>query len=415
MLGLLLGVGSIFIFFPLLVRFLPYFKRRLATHFVPLSDIPGCPEHYDEALICALRTLPDPNNFLTVYSFVPLDEGVRFRHPKPPKCRYHSLSLYAGLYDPVQDAVPPSLADHELVYNPDGSFDVAICDEEDRPPDVPNWLPRQKVRDGLLVVRRYGTLPGQRVQMPAFYSMGPTTPRLIKPGYTSFSGPQFAEQAPNHRYHRMLRLLGLWGVAHLALLLVGRWSVAQLNLVVVLAAAVPFSFMHLLYHVGRRRASAMCAEKTGNKLHVFIDPSAILKYDNRSAKPHPQHKYYVGAYDTHQGDVVVSGRLFPGKQKMWTLVLYDEYGLPQPHNFTDETIETAQVKDAQGGQAYTLVLTKDVTRHPSGNVVDVSGFPKGVMLVRVIYPDTPAIFEKSKPSVEVVPVAENGTDKTKKA
>lgn len=26
-----------------------------------------------------------------------------------PKCRYYSVSLYAGLYDPVQDKIPPSL------------------------------------------------------------------------------------------------------------------------------------------------------------------------------------------------------------------------------------------------------------------------------------------------------------------
>ena len=61
-------------------------------HYAPLSDVPGCPEHYDEALICALNTLPDPNNFLSAYSYLPLDDGVRFRQPKMPKCRFSRAS-----------------------------------------------------------------------------------------------------------------------------------------------------------------------------------------------------------------------------------------------------------------------------------------------------------------------------------
>lgn len=53
-------------------------------------------------------TLPDPNNFISAYSYLPLAGGVAFTC-RMPKCRYYSVSLYAGLYDPVQDKVPPSL------------------------------------------------------------------------------------------------------------------------------------------------------------------------------------------------------------------------------------------------------------------------------------------------------------------
>lgn len=53
-------------------------------------------------------TLPDPNNFISAYSYLPLKDGVAFTCHMP-KCRYYSLTLYAGLFDPVQDRVPPSL------------------------------------------------------------------------------------------------------------------------------------------------------------------------------------------------------------------------------------------------------------------------------------------------------------------
>jgi hypothetical protein len=259
-LGLLLGIGGIIAFMPVIFRFLPGL-RLLASSRTPVSDSPGCPEHYEEALICALNTFPEPNDFLSAHSFT-LKDGIRFRHPTMPKCRYFSLSLYAALLDPVQDKFPPCICDHELAYNEDGSFDIAICDEEDRPADVPpsNWMPRQGVRDGLLVVRRYGTLPGQRIDMPSFWSMRADKPRQVKPSYTTFSGPQYAEKAPEHRLNRLLRLLVYLGAFYSLLLVGGRWSLAQVHVMILLGAAIPAGFLQILYQVGLRKTAA-CVEK----------------------------------------------------------------------------------------------------------------------------------------------------------
>ncbi|KAM3574116.1 hypothetical protein VYU27_003925 [Nannochloropsis oceanica] len=432
-LGLVVGIGAIFIFFPLLLRFLPGLRRALPMHYTPLSDIPGCPEHYDEALICALCTLPDPNNFLTVYSYLPLDDGVSFRHPKMPKCRYFSISLYAGLYDPVQDKVPPSSCDHELAYNEDGSFDVAICDEEDRPADIPksNWLPRQGVRDGLFVVRRYGTLPGQRIDMPSFWTMHANKPRQIKPTYRSFSGAQYAEKAPGHRYNRLLTLLKYFGVVYAILLFVGRWTVAEVNVVILVAAALPAGLLQVLYVKGLNRAKKMCDKQTQGKLHEFLDPTSLLTYDAESAKAHPEHRYYCCIYDANQGDIVITGHFFPGQQKMWTFVVYAENGLPHHHNFNDETItststdtifpssKNGQIGRGGGGDgsltalSYRVVLTKDPLRMPQGreNVVDVSKLPRGAVILRLIYPNTKEIFDQSKPDVKVVSVQKGSCKK----
>lgn len=262
-LGLLLGIGAIVVFMPVILRFLPGL-RLMASSRTPVSDSPGCPENYDEALISALHTWPDPNDFLSAHSFT-LKDGIRFRHPKMPKCRYFSLSLYAALFDPVQDKLPPCICDHELTYNEDGSFDIAICDEDDMPADIPvsNWMPRQGVRDGLLVVRRYGTLPGQRIDMPSFWSMHADKPREVKPAYTSFSGPQYAEKAPEHRLNRLLRLLAYLGVSYSFLLLGGRWSLAQVHVMIILAAAIPAGFLQVLYQRGRKKTAASVEKYAG--------------------------------------------------------------------------------------------------------------------------------------------------------
>lgn len=124
--------------------------------------------------------------------------------------------------------------------------------------------------------------------------------------------------------------------------------------------------------------------------------------------------------------MVITGLLFPGQQKFWTLVVYSLHGLPHCHNLTDETLEsTPTITTKVGGneerrsdgdgegeregeeaaRAYRIVLTKDMSRHPQrgGNVVDVSGLPRGEVLLRMIYPKSTAVFEKSKPTVTLVP------------
>lgn len=351
--GVIIGVGATIIFFPLLLRFPPILRKLRTLHTTPLSDVPGCPEHYDEAFTSALFTLPDPNNYLSVYSYLPLDEGIRFRHPRMPVCRYFSLSLYAGLFDPVQDQVPPSLCDMDLVYNLDGSFDVAICDEEERPADISpaNWLPRHGVRDGLLVVRRYGTLPGQRLDMPSFHSMGPGTPKELKPAHHSFSGPHYAEKAPSHRFQRLLRLLAYLGAVACALLLAGRWSAAEITAILLVAGAMPAILLRLLYARGRRKAKRVLSDRAykvgirawlspparspapqrvrtpdllswlasallaylfrltvvfgfpplNPQVNEFTDPPEARVYDADSPKAHPNHKYYSCPFDARQG------------------------------------------------------------------------------------------------------------------
>jgi hypothetical protein len=77
-----------------------------------------------------------------------------------------------------------------------------------------------------------------------------------------------------------------------------------------------------------------------------------LDFDAQSARPHPAHKYFVFEYDATkvsgpapdadvarrgkitltccggggQGDIRIMGKIFKGKQKFWSLVIYDTQG-----------------------------------------------------------------------------------------
>jgi len=121
---------------------------------------------------------------------------------------------------------------------------------------------------------------------------------------------------------------------------------------------------------------------------------------------------------------------------MWTLVVYNEDGLPHHHNFNDETINSTHTNttlsssiksrkseqkgkksSGDGGEvsavSYRVVLTMDRSRMPEGreNVVDVSKLPRGAVILRLIYPNTQEVFEQSKPTVKVVPAQMKGGSK----
>lgn len=133
-------------------------------------------------------------------------------------------------------------------------------------------------------------------------------------------------------------------------------------------------------------------------------PQPKLDFDATSARPHPAHKYFVIAFDARKGDVVIKGSLFPRQAKWWDLCVYSVYGIPHFQTFSDETIVFATEKSSgDEGREYQVVLTRDPGAwEGEPNVVDVSGHPEGVVLVRLIFPASEEIFQRSKPEVEVL-------------
>lgn len=134
-------------------------------------------------------------------------------------------------------------------------------------------------------------------------------------------------------------------------------------------------------------------------------PQPKLEFDSASARPHPQHKYFVLAFDARTHDVAIKGSVLPREQKYWDLCIYDAFGLPHFQCFTDETVVFASEKaSGDEGRMYQVILTRDPRAwEGEANVVDVSKAPEGAVLVRLIYPESDEVFQRSKPEVEVLP------------
>lgn len=141
----------------------------------------------------------------------------------------------------------------------------------------------------------------------------------------------------------------------------------------------------------------------------YLYPSlrqAKLDFDVNSPRPHPEHKYFFIGYNTTKNDVVIKGRIVPGGQKFWDLSIHSIYTIPHFHTFTDETIVSS--KEEVGGderRSYRIVLTRNPKAWAKeANVVDVSKQVKGVVVLRLVYPTSDAVFQQSRPEVNVLPL-----------
>lgn len=150
-----------------------------------------------------------------------------------------------------------------------------------------NWLPSQGIRDGLLVIRRYGTLPGQLVECPAFRRRSDGA--LLKPAHRTYSGAHYAEAHGNHRFARLVRVLRVMAAAYLALVLLSPMPLAHVNAAVAIAGLMPVGLNYLLYRVGRRRALAMRDAKTHGSIHKAIEVREYVKSNGWTTEPshHP--------------------------------------------------------------------------------------------------------------------------------
>lgn len=169
-------------------------------------------------------------------------------------------------------------ADDDIEHNADGSFDVVIS--ETRPAEgergASNWLPSQGIREGLVVIRRYGTLPGQVVEHPAFFRL--SDGEMLKPPYRSYSGSHYAESNKNHRFARLLRVLRFMVGVYVILIFVVGLPLEHVNVAIAIASLVPIGVTHVLYEIGRRRHMALFAAQSGGILHKAMEVYECILY-----------------------------------------------------------------------------------------------------------------------------------------
>ena len=120
-------------------------------------------------------------------------------------------------------------------------------------------------------------------------------------------------------------------------------------------------------------------------------------------------------YDCTGSDVRLQGAL-RGAFAYTSVTAYDDASLPVPHFRFDETLiadataavisgeplgisNTASSSGPAPGDRYTLWLTVEPQHRPGINEMDVSSCPRGVVLIRLIYPEVDGEVERCRPRV----------------
>ena len=79
--------------------------------------------------------------------------------------------------------------------------------------------------------------------------------------------------------------------------------------------------------------------------------------------------------------------------------MYDDSSIPIPQFMYDESLFPSKEDPGK----YDLYLTTKPSFNPHLNEIDVSSCPKGLAIVRIIYPKDEETVERCMPTVEEVP------------
>lgn len=127
---------NLIIWVPFLLRFA--FKKLNTFTDGVTSDIPGNMHAFDDSLISAFRTLPEPNNFNVVYTNLDLSKDVVITGKVPSGTRFSSISVYPAFGtkgSPPSSNVPVSI-DLSDITREDGSFELEVVSENCREPSA---------------------------------------------------------------------------------------------------------------------------------------------------------------------------------------------------------------------------------------------------------------------------------------
>lgn len=238
-------------------------------------------------------------------------------------------------------------------------------------------------------------LVAQRVDYPEVRRLDDGA--VLRRAHSTTVGAMTMERVLPKRHYAILKLSIL---LYFLLILVG-FSALSANLVLMVAVGVVALVRKMLYAVGRKQLrQRMIDNGFGGTVNQVIQPAG-LHYGKNSTWPHPHHKYFIFHYDATNGDVVVDGTILKGRQKFWSMVFYDLEGVPQPQYYNDRSIGAERETDEQ--LDYKVVLTTKEMPCPSRNTVCVKGSPRGVCIIRLLYPEDEHVITTTKPRLTVMP------------
>jgi uncharacterized membrane protein len=398
-----LGVANVCSFVPTIVRVF-IMRNAESYHRDPVSDIPGNPHAFSPAIISLFRTLPEPSNFNIVWTGLNLKEPLLVRGCLP-MARFSSLSVYgAGSAD------TPNSAELNSLSSTARSFDLVIAQggaavDKSTLPQGAIVVRANDWQKGFVAMRNYLVPPGTRVVTPEIVRLRDGV--VVRPAIALTAGPCGLDLRASKWAQSLVTAAQINAAVFVAsyYFFNEALGVQVLLLVPLLGAVVGYALYSLCFIVGKKRLTQLTKEicKTENAFHF-----ASLEQGSKASQPSKLHKYWMMRHDVSSGEeIVVKARINPSFQKYWSLVVYDEYGLPLSQYVYDDNCFTKPVANGKGVYEVDIrlrrVTVSSVDAPPSAhvNLVDVSSCPRGYVLFRVNHPVGEHVVEFSTPVAEL--------------
>jgi hypothetical protein len=436
---LLLGFIELLIYVPMFFRFM--FRKFQRVHQSVISDIPGNPHVFNLLAISFFQTLPEPNNFNLVWTRVPLHEDLLVRG-KIPFSRMSSWSIYGE----GSDGVPSTIELHSNIDPIHRDFEVILTKNPEKYQkegvlvvDTKDW------KFAMCVMRNYLTPPGTEVHTPEIVLLN-NEQKVVRRSQQLISGPATLHLDYSPTSSRITQFIIVnsivWMINSSAFLSLSSdfhqlffWncSISFYSFLLFL------SIYHGLYALAKKRLLAFANEFCLGKNNQLV--LTTLKESSKGSQPSKLHRYWIMNYDIPVGsELSVKGKISSKKQKYWSLVIYDEFGLPIPQFVYDLNVNRIPIsqnndknknkKNHEEAEEEEEVYSYDIRMtHPNPNPnssgspissargsdltsVDVSRSKgKGFVLFRLVHPSCEEAVEFSFPTTSLLQSTNNTANK----
>eukprot|EP01038_Epipyxis_sp_PR26KG_P013315 gene13315-17838_t len=130
-------------------------------------------------------------------------------------------------------------------------------------------------------------------------------------------------------------------------------------------------------------------DNNNNNNKIIRDSQIIITEKSSDAsQPSSLHTYWIMRYDvTHGEEVIINGHINPSYQKYWSMICYDEYGIPLPQYVNDTNIIINKNNDKSYEYSVMLKSVQDKNIiDDSHHILDVGKVTKGYIIFRLVHP-----------------------------
>jgi uncharacterized membrane protein len=400
-----------------------------------VADNPGCMHVFDHTVISLLRTLPEPNNCNHVHTKVPLinkddEEDVTVIRGFLPTCRMNSLTVHGNMTEvphsiqltPKRTADGKETREYEVLLIRDGSK------YQPSPEDLASGTLVLKCKSdwihGMIVMRNYLIAPGSVIYTPE--ASWKKSGKVLRKTERLVAGAAAADMYGwSHRhghklkyflmYHCLVWAWNAWKLTHPQpenefAMISSQVTVTVADhffvnfLVTIGGVFVGYLIRCLVFAMGRYRMDKI----------MLPEPNVVRVVDMEKAsqrsQPSQKHQYYMIRchIPSSQHELKITAKIDESKQMYWSLIFYDEYGVPLPQCVFDRTVNP---KNLDGGKYEIDIRLKNFStenqRWPAYEegvtYLDIGPHQKkGFILMRLLHPIDEHVKEYSKPSAELI-------------